>query len=144
MGSTFDGNSGDLGAKICGSVVASILAVVVIGCALRLADELRPRTGDIISFDPAKYAANADRSPMVVVKVGGSPASFCTLEPSIMRASGGSLVIDFTQLEPALSYHAHWAGPRTSDDAEDCGTSAELLLSPADISALALAAGGWQ
>lgn len=59
-----------------------------------------------------------------------------------MWASGGSLLIDAVRREPRLGYRVHWAGARTTDDAADCGTSAELLLGPTDIAALTFAAGG--
>jgi len=144
MRSTFDGESGDLCTKICACVAAVFIAAAVIGCALRLADKLRPKTGDMISFDPASGIVNATRSPITAVKVGSLPAISCTLEPRVMQASGGSLMIESTQLKPDFSYHVHWAGVRTSDDAADCGISADLLLSAADLSTLALAAGGWK
>lgn len=94
MRSTFDGESGDLCTKICACVAAVFIAAAVIGCALRLADKLRPKTGDMISFDPASGIVNATRSPITAVKVGSLPAISCTLEPRVMQASGGSLMIN--------------------------------------------------
>ena len=37
----------------------------------------------------------------------------------------------------------HWAGPRSSNDGSDCGSSADLLVNLEDIEVLAMAAGGY-
>ena len=120
-----------------------MLIVTLISGSLRLANELRPRTGDIMSFGLAK-GAMSDRNTMVTAGLAGnSSVASCVLQPHFMQKFGGSLVIEATQFEPNVNYHVHWAGGHTSDNGADCGRSADLLLSPADLTVLSFAAGGW-
>jgi hypothetical protein len=64
----------------------------------------------------------------------------CVLDPRIMLASGGSIVIKAVQPKPNRSYRVDWAGSRTSDGGADCGPNGEFLLSQVDIVELKLAA----
>jgi hypothetical protein len=58
-----------------------------------------------------------------------------------MLASGGSLVVE--QRLPSLrEFHVHWAGARTNDDASNCGSSADLVVSLPDLQLLTNAVGG--
>ncbi len=144
MRPTYDGKSGDLYATLFGVAATCFTVALVIAGLTQLADELKPGTGDIISFHPTKGVLHV-QTTIAAVPAGDSPATPCILDPRVMKASGGSLVIESTQFKPSLSYRVHWAGVRTSDDGTDCGTSAELLLSQADLSALFLAAdGSWR
>jgi hypothetical protein len=65
------------------------------------------------------------------------------LDLATMQKSGGSLVLERRGSEPDRLYRAHWSGLRTSQDAEDCGSQADLVLSRTDIDTLATAAGGF-
>jgi hypothetical protein len=143
MRPTYNGKPDILYFTLCGTIATAFLMVTAIGGSLWLANELRPRTGDILSFDLAKGVVS-DRQTMIKAGlVGHSPVVSCVLKPHVMQMSGGSLVIESTQFEPSLNYRVHWAGARTSDTGADCGRSADLLLSPADLTALSFAAGGW-
>lgn len=143
MRPAYHGKPDNLYFILCGTVAAACLVVAVIGGSLRLANELKPRTGDILSFDLAKGIVS-DRHTMITAGLRGNAlAVSCVLQPHVMRRFGGSLVIESTQFEPALNYQAHWAGERTSDTGADCGRSADLSLSPADLTILSMAAGGW-
>jgi hypothetical protein len=148
MRPTYDGKLDRLYFALCGTAAAAFLIVAVIGASLRLADQLRPRTGDILSFDLAKGAVSDNQTMITAGLVGNPPVASCVLKPHVMQTPGGSLVIEATQFESSLSYQVltyqvHWAGGHTSDNGADCGTSADLLLRPADLSTLSLAAGGW-
>jgi len=143
MRPTYNGKLGNLYFILCGTAAVLFLIVAVIGGSLRLADRLRPRTGDLLSFNLGKGVVS-DRQDMVTARlVGNSAVVACVLQPHVMQTSGGSLVIEATQYEPSLSYQVHWAGARTSDNGADCGRAADLRLSPADLSVLSIAAGGW-
>jgi hypothetical protein len=66
---------------------------------------------------------------VLVMKVDNALAKHCVLDPHIMRASGGSIVIEALQLRPRPMYRVHWAGFHTSAGPEDCGANADLMLS---------------
>ena len=66
----------------------------------------------------------------------------CILDVQTMQKSGGSLVVESTQSVPSRIFQVHWAGARTSNNRDDCGGSADLLLNSYQISALIFAAGG--
>lgn len=134
--------SGELRAIVQWFVAAALMIVVVLTDALRMADELRPHVGDIIAFVPGRPAASAMQSPIAVVPIGTPPESPCVLEPRVMRALGGSLVIEAARPGDGPGYRVHWAGVRTSDSRSDCGATADLLLTPEEIAALSVAAGG--
>jgi hypothetical protein len=67
----------------------------------------------------------------------------CVLDVAIIQRDGGSLVVEQRGSGPDRFYHAHWAGPRTSEDTSNCGTGADLVLSQSGINMLATAAGGF-
>jgi hypothetical protein len=143
MRPTYNGKPDNLYFVLCGTVATALLVAAVIGGSLRLAERLKPRTGDILSFNRAKGVVSDRESMVTVGVVGNSSVVSCVLKPHVMQTSGGSLVIVAVQYIPSLHYQAHWAGTRTSDEGTDCGRSADLLLSPDDLSALSFAAGGW-
>lgn len=143
MRSTYNGKPEDLHVVLCGVAATALLIVAVISGSLWLANALRPQTGDIITFDPSKRATNEEQTTITARTVGNSSVVSCVLEPRLMQATGGSLVIEATQFGSDVSYKVHWAGGRTSGDGADCSSSADLLLSPANLATLSLAAGGW-
>jgi len=143
MKPTYNGKPDDLYLILCGSVATAFLVVALISGSLRLADKLRPHTGDILSFDLAKGLVSDKDTSITAGVVGNTSIVSCVLKPHIMQISGGSLVIESTQFEPTLNYQVHWAGERTSGSGADCGRPADLLLSPADLTVLSMAAGGW-
>lgn len=126
---------------------ATILAAIIITGVLltagfqRLADNLGPRTGDIISF-PATRKPSISTALITVSPVGASSSTACILDLPVMQQSGGSLVIEATRFSPDRSFQVHWAGVRTSGGREDCGSSVDLLLNSDQIAAVLFAAGG--
>ncbi len=121
---------------------AMLLAVVsgMAGMAHKAA-ELAPQVGDVVAFDPAHPAPfDSDARLTATRPHDGS----CVLDLAIIQRTGGSLVLERRGgVGPDRSYRAHWAGPRTSKDTDDCGTDADLVLSQMDINTLASAAGGF-
>jgi hypothetical protein len=142
MRSTYHGESGHWLTTALTVVAVLLLAAVTLTDVWRLADRLRPQVGDIITFVPANPVKTAEQTSISVAAAGNLPAIPCTLDPDVLRASGGSLVIEARQLEPDVSYRVHWAGKRTSDSRTDCGRSAELLLRLEDVAVLRIAASG--
>jgi hypothetical protein len=59
----------------------------------------------------------------------------------VLHRSGGSLVVE-SQADGG-GYHMHWAGVRTSADAADCGTDADLIVRRQVLDVLATYAGGY-
>jgi len=134
-----DGNkSSDLHALLAGLGLVCLVIMMVIVGVIRVTDEMGPRIGDIISFDPARTHSLDTATKITVFPAEASGP--CVLDLQVMCASGGSLVIAATQPVSDPSFRAHWAGTRTSDGATNCGASADLQLNKAAIVALKLAA----
>ena len=131
----------DLFQALTGMGLVGLIVAAIIVSSLRLADGLGPRIGDIIKFDPSKKISPDLQEPITTASIGGVTTVSCVLDPRIMLASGGSLVINAKQSKPNGTFRVDWAGTRTSDSQRDCGANAELLLSKSDIVTLMLAAG---
>jgi hypothetical protein len=136
-----DDKSEDLYAALAGMGFVALIITITIVSMLHLEDALGPRIRDMISSDPATKIASDTEIRITVTPVGDPGAVRCSLDVRSMLASGGSLAIEATWPKPNPSYLVHWAGGRTSSGLTDCGTSAEFLLSPANLVNLKLAAG---
>jgi hypothetical protein len=123
-------------------VVAAVLLTAVSGMAgiVQKAAELGPQVGDLVAFDPAHPASFESEARLTADR---PRQASCVLDVAMLQRTGGSLVVEQRGLGPDRSYRAHWAGLRTSADADDCGTDADLTLSRIDIDTLAAAAGGF-
>jgi hypothetical protein len=98
-----------------------------------------PAVGDIVTFKPA--GMGIDEEPMKVA-VASPTARTCVLSPRVMRAGGGSLVVEARETpQPEPMYRVHWAGVHTTDGTGDCGRQANLVMSANDLRALASATG---
>lgn len=129
--------------------VVAAMAIMVMGClstflVLQL-DEFRPKIGDIVVFKPGTQDSDVWQMsiPATVVSPRQSPVAVCTLDPNVMAADGGSLVVERRQDEPSLQYRIHWAGKRTTKDHANCGPAVDLTVSRTDLQRLANAAGGF-
>jgi hypothetical protein len=123
-------------------VVAFIAALSTAGM-IGLVNHLRPRVGDIISFERST-SASSDVDPRIdVVSAATSSAISCVLDVHTMRLSGGSLVIEAMRYVPVITYRAHWAGGPTSNGPDNCGATAELMLGERDIAILKMAGEHW-
>jgi len=127
-------------ALVAGAVAACLLVATIITVSLRLAVSMSNRTGDIIRLAPTDRPTSDSDARILAVVIGDGPDRACMFDLRVMELSGGSLVIDATQFDPVLSYSVHWAGVRTSQDASDCGRTAELRVSADAIAALSMAA----
>jgi hypothetical protein len=123
------------------AMLLALLAVVsgMVGMVHQAA-ELGPRVGDLVAFDPAHRAAFTSDARLTAFR---PQQTACVLDLSTIQKSGGSLVLERRGSGPERLYHAHWSGLRTSRDADDCGSQADLVLSRNDIDTLAAAAGGF-
>jgi hypothetical protein len=105
-----------------------------------------PRVGDIITFDLSADAATAvpdaaDQDVRLVVDRLNRPA--CILDLDTITHRGGSMVLEARIPGVTRAFFLHWAGERTSSDADNCGNTADLVVDRRDIDILALTAGGY-
>ena len=121
------------------AIVTLLAALSGVASLARQAAELGPDVGDIVTFKPERASALDGGARLTV---GRLRQTNCVLDVDLMKHSGGSLVIEQRGAVSDRFYHAHWAGPRTSEDASDCGAEADLVLTWADMTALAAAASG--
>jgi hypothetical protein len=122
------------------AAVTLVAAVSGVAALARQVAEMGPRVGDIIAFDPAHPAVLDDLARLTAARPGGKG---CVLDVGVIQKAGGSLIVEQRAAGADRLYYAHWAGPRTSDAASDCGTEADLVLSALEIDMLANAAGGF-
>jgi hypothetical protein len=104
-------------------VAATVMGAGIAGNVLGNAVMRTPRIGHIIAFEPSPDAQTVIGARLVVHR---RDKSDCILDLDVLRRSGGSLVVE-SQV-PSAGYSAHWAGARTSNDALDCGTDADLIV----------------
>ncbi len=100
-----------------------------------------PASGDIVSFLPTSVIPAGDDVRIAVRRAGGQPD--CILDLGSLRHTGGSLVVESEATPAADTFRVHWAGERTTTDADDCGGNATLILRARDLDMLALSAGGY-
>ena len=130
------------------SALLSVAAIALAGAVgmislVREVGDLRPKVGDIVSFDPLEQFSRDMKAQIAAIPANGEPTVACMLDVRAMHAGGGSVVIEAREPEVPRAYRVHWAGARTSYGGTDCGTSADLLLDQEDLSILAMAAGGY-
>jgi hypothetical protein len=141
MTPTDDRKSREVYAALMVMVFVIVIAMLLMVGLFRLADNLGPQIGDIVSFPPSRIPSFGTAS-VAVSHVTPSFNRSCILDVHVMQRFGGSLVIEATQRKPDRNFLVHWAGGRTSDGLDDCGSSADLLLNRVQITALIFAAGG--
>src|SRR5689334_16645157 len=107
--------------------VLAAMAIMVTGClstflVLQL-DEFRPKIGDMVVFKSGSQDADLWQMNIqaTVMSPTGAPTGACMLDPNVMAADGGSLVVEARQIAPALQYLIHWAGAETSKLTSNCG-----------------------
>jgi hypothetical protein len=141
MTPTNDRKSREVYAALTVTVFVIVIAMLSMVGLFRLADDLGPQIGDIVSFPPTRIPSIGTAS-VAVSPAAPSSNRPCILDVNVMQKFGGSLVIEATQRKPDRSFRVHWAGGRTSNGLDDCGGSADLLLNRVQITALIFAAGG--
>jgi hypothetical protein len=125
------------------------MGIMVTGClstflVLQL-DEFRPQVGDMVVFKPGSQDTDLWQMtiPATLLSSVGASVGTCSLDPNVMAADGGSLVVEGRVTEPSLQYTLHWAGARTSKPGASCGPDASVMVSRTDLQRLANAAGGF-
>lgn len=103
-----------------------------------------PRLGDILVF--RSESSVSDLLKVTATRSVPDPrlghwATTCTLDPTVMARDGGSLVVETKSLTAPV-FGVHWVGRQTSNGAANCGSSADLTLSRADLQTLVNAVGG--
>ena len=130
------------------TLIAGALVTAATGlCVLGELEQLGPTVGNLIVFRPTPSMTEWWRIKAAVAEPGDSVRTTaigsCDLSPSIMGDGGGSMVIEARRLTSPPTYRVHWAGKRTTRDANDCGRTADLILSRSDLMRLADVAGGF-
>ena len=123
-------------------LAAAMVLAVVSGMAgiVRQAAQFGPAVGDLVAFDPTHRAPFESNVRLTANRL---QQAACDLDVATMQQSGGSFMLERRGGAPDRRYQVHWSGPRTSPDAQDCGSQADLVLSRTDIDTLATAAGGF-
>lgn len=107
-------------------------------------DAFRPRVGDIVTFEPSSQDADAWQLQVPATLVSGTRnGAACMLNPTVIAARGGSLMVEARQDTSPPVYQLHWAGAKTEEGSADCGDSADLRVTRVDLQKLANAAGGF-
>lgn len=133
-------NDGAMSALLAGCVLIAVaLGSLEIITILHIFAE-GPAVGDMVTF--RSTGAGIDQDPMKVAFAAAPANRTCILSPQVMRADGGSLVVEARESPaPAPLYRVHWAGVHTANGPADCGGQANLMLSANDLRALASATG---
>jgi hypothetical protein len=135
-------NDGAMSALLAGCVlIAVVLGSLEIMTIVHIFSE-GPAVGDMVTF--RSTGAGIDQDPMKVALAAAPAKRTCVLSPQVMRADGGSLVVEGRESHASASaplYRVHWAGEHTAKGAEDCGGQANLVLSANDLRALASSTG---
>jgi hypothetical protein len=133
----------DMMARILFPVIAGLGCVLLTLSgvnAIAAMAHLSPHIGDIVSFTPSADQGVEDNTRLIVHR----PGQFgCVLDLSVLRHTGGSLMVESQVAETSGSFRVHWAGQRTSTDNASCGAQADLILDEQELDILALSAGGY-
>ena len=132
------------------TLVAGALATATTGLSVfTQLNELGPIVGNILVFKRSEVMADWWRVKVTIDDRGfatwqsGGAVKTCDLSPSAMVAGGGSLVVEARRMSSPPLYRVHWAGKYTSRGPNNCGASADLVVSRSDLMRLADVAGGF-
>jgi hypothetical protein len=140
------GHRGERGTPLTAwAPVLAAVAIMVTGClstlmALEL-DAFRPKVGDVVVFRPGSQDNDTWQLDVPATRITGSAG--CILNPNVMAADGGSLVVESRQETSPPLYGLHWAGGHTANGAADCGQAADVTVTRVDLQKLANSAGGF-
>lgn len=133
----------DSGLTVALAIFAAGLCLFVCLLSLGEAAQVGPDVGAIVSFDPRNGPRYWSQPGIAVVYAeAGKRSPACTLMPSVMAATGGSLIVEAKETSRPPSFRMHWSGQRTALGPGDCGRSADLILQLVQLRALATVAGG--
>lgn len=119
--------------------MALVCMAIIIGSCLRLAERLEPAVGDVVDFSMRQASQDMLPVDVTATQAGGT----CVLSSDVMVRGGGSFVVVERQPAGEGSYLVHWAGSHTSSGTDDCGRSADLVVSRRALLDLAGVAGGF-
>jgi len=97
-----------------------------------------PEIGHIIAFVASDRGADGPG-----IAVHREDKSTCVLKPRVMSRFGGSFMIESQVTDAEADFRVHWAGRLTSNDGDDCGTDAILVMDRPQLDELAASAGGY-
>jgi hypothetical protein len=92
-------------------------------------------------FRPGSQDNDTWQLDVPATRITGSAG--CILNPNVMAADGGSLVVESRQETSPPLYGLHWAGGHTANGAADCGQAADVTVTRVDLQKLANSAGGF-
>ena len=138
-----DTRSGGAGTVLLGTAAVALAGMVGTIGLIRQVGELGPKVGDIVTFDPMDQMSRDVRARIAAIPADATPGVACALDVRVMQANGGSVIVEARQPTAGFGYRIHWSGEHSSNDAADCGTTADLLVNLDDLETLALAAGGF-
>jgi hypothetical protein len=124
-------------------LLGGLLATVSILSALELAQVmigLGPHVGDMIAFEPDRPVPGDQPARVTVYRAGQAK---CVLDVTAMHQGGGSLITEERRPGRNPLLKVHWSGRRTSEDADNCGAAADLMLRASDLELLASSVGGF-
>ncbi len=121
----------------------AMLSLVTFMIGLTRLARIGPDTGTAIVFDPSKAPRYWQEPELPARQVEGPAERACGLNPAIMIAGGGSMVVEAKEMSLPPLYRVHWSGARTTSGEKDCGRSADLVIPLSDLRALARVAGGF-
>jgi hypothetical protein len=133
-------NAGDLPIRLMIPGLVALVVIAGISDLARALTRMGPHVGDIVVFRSGAEPVTAPDARLIVRRADGRP---CVLDIPVLLQGGGSLVIEQRESAPEHAYRAHWSGARTAESFGDCGTAADVVLTRTDLSALAVAAGGF-
>jgi len=120
------------------------LIVAMVAFTVNLVDALRPKVGDMIVFDAGGRHNDPARVDAPRWANGRAVGEVCAMDPAIIAANGGSLVIEARDPSGGeMEYRLHWAGAHSANGQGDCAGSADVAVSRVDLQRLANAAGGF-
>jgi hypothetical protein len=115
-----------LAALLAGSLICAVGALSLLPQV-----EFGPPVGEILTF--GWYGR-----PTPTWHVDATQSSnnrHCLLEPAVMAATHGSMVVE-RRMPDGRTFLAHWAGGPTSDDAGNCGSDVDLTIGLAAMQTL--------
>ncbi len=140
-------NQGSIGSawQFAGLGLAMFLGLVIAVVFIARSYVVAPMVGDIVALRPGAMLLDPAREGLQAVRLdsAGKRGPLCRLQTDVMTTGGGSVVVESERGGPRPAYVVHWAGGPTSRDATDCGSSADLELTPNDLARLAQIAGGF-
>lgn len=130
-------------------IMGTLLTAATGFWALAELERFGPSVGAVVVLRPGtetggwwQISAEAvNRSP--IERLDDGAGRKCVLSPADMAGKGGSMVVEARRQSRPPVYRVHWAGGHTSPGTNDCGTSADLLLSRSELMRLANVAGGF-